>query len=831
MSLIRQRQWRALVVGAVLLVLAPLASGAAAATTPPAPQDTTAFCAGGPTGNPFPDVTDSSDPHYANIACAKDAGVVQGKTDGLYHPNDNTSRAQMASLVAREADEMVALAASGKTLTALPAAGSNPFVDVGDPPSNGGPSTAPHTNNILRLVAAGITNGTDSTHYSPANNINRFQMAKFEVSKLEFVTGTTLDASCGATFPDGAEADATFGSFVEKAACAGIIQGKADGSFHGGDPLTRAQTATFEIRGLAWAQGMGFITPLHASSGVTAQSTAFSDVDQSGALSKNDTITITFANPVALSSSITLKDADNTTAVLTDDPGHPATETTSTFTLDSSKKVLTITPTETVKATGGDNFITGTVTITGASGIKDASSGDAWDPTKDTQSHVQFTIPAAVGTTGVVTFVDTVNKTYRFSPDGGGAEQTVVYKSTDTFTDDGSSATIGKFETDLSVGDTIKFTKDTPSAGLNKHDLTNKTPASFTSGTVGNVDTAAHTFVIIDPVSGVTLSDSKAYNGSLFSVNGTAATQAQFEAAINEGDTVVITAGTGGNPSTYALTDATVSGTVSTVNTLAHFVTIGNLGDDPTGPQDAGYDYSLANTTRTIDGNSATVAQFDAALNSGDSLTYTRVNNAGVGTQTFALTNHAPAPISGTVTETHDPATNTATVVNGATRTAIDYTGVTVYKVDGVSSTEAEFEAKITAGDSLLFQAADAQTSTTGSVSLTNSVPDKTVTGHIAPASIDTAGHTYDVVNDAGGIIYDNLPYAGAGPADFGGLPTQRYFVKSGSGAETEVTLVQFDQYLNKIKAATNPTANITTGLNASGTAIEHHLTTDQTIP
>ncbi|HEX4820827.1 MAG TPA: S-layer homology domain-containing protein, partial [Acidimicrobiales bacterium] len=112
---------------AMLATMVPvIALATAASAAAPPVQDTTAFCAGGPTGNPFPDVTDPTDPHFANISCAKDAGIVQGKTDGLYHPNENTSRAQMASLVAREADKMVALAAPGKTLTPLPAAGSNP---------------------------------------------------------------------------------------------------------------------------------------------------------------------------------------------------------------------------------------------------------------------------------------------------------------------------------------------------------------------------------------------------------------------------------------------------------------------------------------------------------------------------------------------------------------------------------------------------------------------------------------------------------------------------------------------------------------------------------
>jgi len=327
---------------ATLLPMLAFASSASAAAPPV--QDTTAFCAGGPTGNPFPDVVNAppsqTNPHGANIACAKDAGVVQGKTDGLYHPNENTSRAQMASLVAREADLMVTLAAPGKTLNPLPAAGSNPFVDVGDPPSGDPagsqcsqalqfPCTAPHTDNILRLNAAAITNGTDATHYSPAANITRFQMAKFEVLKLEFVTGTTLDASCGATFPDAAETDATFGSFVEKAACAGIIQGKEDGSFHGGDPLTRAQTATFEIRGLAWALGKGFITPLHGATsnqgytvdpglfGVKTVSTTTGTNTQRGAVTctvkTGDTVSlglVPFTNVNTTNNKTTFKDAN-----------------------------------------------------------------------------------------------------------------------------------------------------------------------------------------------------------------------------------------------------------------------------------------------------------------------------------------------------------------------------------------------------------------------------------------------------------------------------------------------------------------------------------------
>jgi hypothetical protein len=403
----------------------------------------------------------------------------------------------------------------------------------------------------------------------------------------------------------------------------------------------------------------------------------------------------------------------------------------------------------------------------------------------------------------------------------------VVYKSTDTFKDDGTAATFAKFETDLSVGDGIHFIDDTTATNIDTHELTNHTPASVTSGTVGNVDTAANTFFIIDPVTGVALSDSKAYDAQLYTVDGVSATQAAFEGAINEGDTIVITAPVApAVASTFALTNHSVAGTVTSVakGSPPNLVAIGNLGDDPTSPQNNRFDYSLAGSTYTIGGTTATLVEFDTAVTTGDQLTYARNGNV----QTFALTNSAPASQTGTVTETHDSALNTVTIVNGATRTPIDYSGAPApaFFVNGAAATEADFEAAITAGDTVVYQAADAATSTTRSIALTNSTPDKSVTGVMK--DVQVGPNTYDVVNAAGGIIFDNLQYVAPPPADFGGL-APRYFVKAPAGTESEVTLVQWEQYLNKIAATPAAIANIT--VMGTPTAVEHHLTTDQTIP
>jgi len=247
----------------------------AAAAAPPV-QDITAFCAGGPAGDPFPDVP-SGDVFHDEVACAKDAGLVNGKPDGLFHGLDTTSRAQMSSIVARADDTAVTLAIAGQTVNPLPAAGANPYQDVGDPPPDGGTPTAPHTNNILRLTTANIVQGKSANTFDPSGSETRFQLIKTIVGSIEFVTNTTLDDTCGITFADGAENDATFGEFVKKAGCAGIVQGKSsaaspsgsatNGNLGGGENVDRYQTAAIGDRGLAFLNAKGFINTLHGGGG------------------------------------------------------------------------------------------------------------------------------------------------------------------------------------------------------------------------------------------------------------------------------------------------------------------------------------------------------------------------------------------------------------------------------------------------------------------------------------------------------------------------------------------------------------------------------------
>src|SRR4051812_34318701 len=271
MSLIRQRQWRvfALVIGALLLVGAPLASGAAAATPPPV-QDTSTFCANATTTNPFSDVSASANAaHFKNILCLVSAGITQGKTATTYGPGDVVTRAQMATFIARSIDEANALAQPGANLNALPPYdGVNRFTDVSS-------SDTTHTPNINRLAKAGIVNGKTSVTYDPTGTVTRGQMASFINRAEKFLTGTAYSTNQD-FFTD--DTGNTHEANINAIASVGIANGVGGGVYAPDQGVQRDQMASFLIRWLAVENAAGKLKPLPAS-GVHAQSASVSDAD------------------------------------------------------------------------------------------------------------------------------------------------------------------------------------------------------------------------------------------------------------------------------------------------------------------------------------------------------------------------------------------------------------------------------------------------------------------------------------------------------------------------------------------------------------------------
>jgi hypothetical protein len=107
----------------------------------------------------FPD--DNGSPHEDNINRLAAAGLVSGRADGTYGPNDPVSRAQMATFVVR--------AYQFRSGTTLPA-GSDAFVD-----DNGNT----HEDNINRAAATGFVTGRLDGTYGPGQGVTRDQMATF----------------------------------------------------------------------------------------------------------------------------------------------------------------------------------------------------------------------------------------------------------------------------------------------------------------------------------------------------------------------------------------------------------------------------------------------------------------------------------------------------------------------------------------------------------------------------------------------------------------------------------------------------------------------------
>jgi hypothetical protein len=335
---------------------------------------------------------------------------------------------------------------------------------------------------------------------------------------------------------------------------------------------------------------------------------------------------------------------------------------------------------------------------------------------------------------------------------------------------------------------------------------------------VGNVDTSADTFVIVDPTTGVAISAVHTYTGDILQIDGAGVAAGQFENAINEGDTI---AGTSANGvETWNLTNQTRTGTATNVDDspgdpVVNFQ-IGNLGDDPASAQNDDYvagDGAAGTETFTIDGASATAQQFKDRLNNGDTVAYSRTG----GIETFALTNVAPAAQTGTLADGSgqeiDTGNDELIIINGTVDTPVDYTGSTSFSVNGTLVTETEFEAALTAGDSVTFTPDNPDTAANEQkIAVTNA----NLTGQID--DIDLGNTEYDVVNAEGNAIFNDLDYTGG---EFGG--TDRYVVNG-----TERTIDVFEDFLADIDAEPTPNSTDTITVIDAVASTDHQLTTDE---
>lgn len=200
-----------------LLAVVPRSTGVTASPGPESPSgDAEAPTGGAVQQGTFIDVP-TEGVHHTAIELLAERGISTGCAPERYCPEQQTTRAQMATLLARVLE--------------LPS-GEESFSDV--------TAGHPHLSSVGALAAAGYIEGCEAERFCPSEAITRGQMA----SILQRALGLP-DAP--APFPDVA---GVHGGAIGALAEAGVVDGGADGQFRPNDRLTRAQAATIIVRAL-----------------------------------------------------------------------------------------------------------------------------------------------------------------------------------------------------------------------------------------------------------------------------------------------------------------------------------------------------------------------------------------------------------------------------------------------------------------------------------------------------------------------------------------------------------------------------------------------------
>lgn len=178
-------------------------------------------------GPAFSDIADTV--HEEAIACLDWWNIAGGLGDGTFGPEQNVTRGQLASFLARLIRD---------TTATLPA-GTNAFTD-----DNGSPFEA----DINALAAAGIAHGTTATTFEPNADISRAEVTALVVRGYEYVAGEQLAAAPDAFADDDGS---VLEDAINKAAGQGWINGYSASVFQPDRSITRAESASVLARMLS----------------------------------------------------------------------------------------------------------------------------------------------------------------------------------------------------------------------------------------------------------------------------------------------------------------------------------------------------------------------------------------------------------------------------------------------------------------------------------------------------------------------------------------------------------------------------------------------------
>ena len=162
---------------------------------------------------------------YQNVMDAVAAGIVSGRGDGTFGPNDRITRRDFAIMVSK-------LLLDGED---APEATTTPFSDVA--------ANDYGLNAIAYCAENGIISGFDG-EFRPGDNITRQEAASVMKNALE-LTGTTSDL-----FADDAAIATWAKANVYACKAAGIFNGDDNNNFNPTSTLTRAEAASIMVNAM-----------------------------------------------------------------------------------------------------------------------------------------------------------------------------------------------------------------------------------------------------------------------------------------------------------------------------------------------------------------------------------------------------------------------------------------------------------------------------------------------------------------------------------------------------------------------------------------------------
>ena len=339
-------------------------------------------------------------------------------------------------------------------------------------------------------------------------------------------------------------------------------------------------------------------------------------------------------------------------------------------------------------------FITRDLAVNVTLGVIEPKSGDELD---------------LDGRVGVITTFDTDANNYSFVENGTDEEVTVDYEPGDEFYVDGEPASNALFEDDIDEGDVVEW--EERESEPDAHALTNtEVEGGFIGGfSIDAVDVDdppdgddfSGSIDVINTVTGDVV-DTFLYGDlageDLYTVDGEAATEVEFEAALNEGDSLDVD-DLGEDVETFNLTNDVLSGTVDSVGTDAIDVELSSGAVIEDIATNTGDNY-------TVDGEASNNDGFDDDVTVGDSVTFQDEGEIA----SWTLVNMPPTAQTGLAVQDAN-ITDGFVIVDSGGPIDIDYAGGddTNFFLDGEAVTQAEFEAagEYTAGDSVSFTEAD----------------------------------------------------------------------------------------------------------------------------